>query len=134
MLYITHLYQGDIIRMKSQWITHQGKRIFFCDYRDLDADSFKQEVAEAGKIICQEPEDSVLVLADVSGTTASPETVDALKKGSAQIKKHAHKSAAVGVGYSGARKVLFDLAVKFSGQDVVLFEDIEKAKDWLVQN
>jgi hypothetical protein len=41
-----------------------------------------------------------------------------------------HKTAILGI--TGARRALLDIVVRFSGMQVVPFDDVQKAKDWLV--
>jgi hypothetical protein len=36
------------------------------------------------------------------------------------------------VGLDGIRRVVFEAVTKFSGRNLVVFEDMDKAKDWLV--
>ena len=50
--------------MKSHWITHQGRRIFYADYADFgaDMDALKAELSAVVATITQEPPASVMVL------------------------------------------------------------------------
>jgi hypothetical protein len=124
------IFQG--VGMKSGWIEHKGKNIFFCRFSDMDMEALKIEVSETDKAIAQQPENSVYVLTDISNVPGTPEVVSLFKESTINTKKYVWKSAAVGIGFSGPKKILFDLVMKFSGQNVVLFRDLEAAKDWLV--
>jgi hypothetical protein len=118
--------------MRSEWITHQDKRIFFCHFDNMSAETLRVEVAACDNVICEEPKKSVLILSDTRGTLGTPEVTDIFKKSTSKTRDHVKKSAVVGIGLSGPRKAIFDLVMKFSGQSVVIFEDIQKAKDWLI--
>jgi hypothetical protein len=120
--------------MKSEWITFQGKRIFFCHFDNMDAAALREEVDACDNVLCCEPAKSALVLSDIRGTLGTPEVVSIFKKSTTKTRDHVNKSAVVGIGFSGPRKIMFDLVMKFSGQNVVVFEDIQKAKDWLVKD
>ena len=95
--------------MRSEWISYQGKPIFFCHFDNMDINSLREEVAACDDLICGEPEFSVLVLSDLRGTPGSPETTNIFKKSTAKTRSHIKKSAVVGVGLSGPRKILFDI-------------------------
>ena len=118
--------------MQSEWITHKGKRIFFTNLSGFqsDVEALGAEIAAAGDIICQQPENSVLVLVDIRDTVGTTEAVQLLKASSLGTKKHVRKTATVGV--SGFRKVLLDAINRFSGRNVTLFDDLDAAKDWLI--
>ncbi len=118
--------------MQSEWITHKGKRIFFSNLSGFHTDvaALGAELDGAGDAICQQPENSVLVLVDIQNTVGSTQVVQLLKNSSLRTKKHVRKTATIGV--SGFRKVLLDAINRFSGRNVTLFDDLDAAKDWLV--
>jgi len=59
--------------MKSLWIEHEGKRIFYADYSGFGSDhlALQQEADEAVGVIAGEPDKSVLVLVSFENTDAS---------------------------------------------------------------
>ncbi len=118
--------------MQSEWITHKGKRIFYSNLSGFltDVEALGAEIDAAGAAICQQPENSVLILVDVQGSVGSTEAVQLLKNNSLRTNKHARKTAIIGI--SGFRKVLLDAINRFSGRNVTLFDDLDAAKDWLV--
>jgi hypothetical protein len=119
--------------MKSQWITHRGKQIMHSDYTNFEMDlhGLQAEVNAVDDMICREPDNSVLLLVDVSNTTTTVEVVELFKKSSARTTNHLHKVAVVGL--SGIRRMLLDVISRFSGQQMTIFDNVEAAKDWLVQ-
>jgi hypothetical protein len=97
-------------------------------------EELQREVNYSDQEIASQPEASVMVLTDISKILASPQVVDLFKKSMSFTKKYVKKSAAVGIGFSGPKKVLFDIVLRFSGQSVNLFNDLEEAKNWLVMD
>ena len=120
--------------MKSRWITHKGKRILYCDYTSFapsDFELLKSELEAVESLIYQEPEDSVLGLSDTRGSVATSEAVALFKTSATRTGKYIHKQAVIGI--SGFKRVLFDAVVRISGQNARSFDDIDQAKDWLVE-
>jgi len=118
--------------MKSTWITHNGKKILFADYADFEKEfkKFKAEVDYACSIMVKEPKDSLLLLVNVNGTVGTSEITFYLKDSAIRVKTHVRKTAVIGV--SGVRLALLRSVKFLSGMDIVPFDDIETAKDWLV--
>lgn len=118
--------------MKSTWITHKGKKIFYADYSDFGKDfiKLKAEVIYVNSIMVLEPKESVLLLVNVNGTTGTSEITFYLKDAAIKVKTHVRKAAVIGV--SGVRLALLRSVSYLSGMDIKPFDDIETAKDWLV--
>jgi hypothetical protein len=70
------------------------------------------------------------LLVNVNGTTGTAEITFYLKDAAIQAKAHVRKAAVIGV--SGIRLALLRSVTYLSGMDVVPFDDIETAQDWLV--
>jgi hypothetical protein len=118
--------------MKSHWMTHNGKKVFYADYSNLRLDELKVEVAAVEPVLCSMPKNSVLSLADVRGTYGTREVMDVLKTLTNKTKPHVHKRAVVGV--TGVQTILLKALNSFTGQETVPFNDIESALDWLVKD
>jgi len=118
--------------MKSRLTTHKGEEVFHIDLANyqLDHEGFIKELGAAETITCQQPDDSLLVLTDITGTVVSPEVMRFAKESSGRTMKHVRKTAVVGI--TGMQKFLLGAVSRFSGQRFSVFDDIEKAKDWLV--
>jgi hypothetical protein len=119
--------------MKSHWITHQGRRIFIADYSHFGADmaAALAEVDAADAVICARPEKSVLILVDTRDTVVSTETAAYMKKSTARTEKHIRKMAIIGA--TGVRRIIVSAITKISGQQATVFDDTEKALDWLAK-
>lgn len=118
--------------MRSSWIQHQGKNIFYQDFSKLfyNAAAVKAELEEVQKIVKAEPADSVLILSDLRDTNVGSDLLPIMNAASAATKDHVHKTAVLGV--TGVKRTLADLLSTLTGQPLKYFDDIESAKNWLV--
>ena len=118
--------------MRSEFVTHQNVWIFYCRYDHIDLATLTQEIAEVEGLVHKQPENSMRLLVDVSGTLISPSTLNILTKTSLENKKYFHRTAVLGV--EGVRVQLLDMLVKASGLPVKSFKTEAEAKAWLVQD
>jgi hypothetical protein len=124
--------------MRSHWITYQGKRILYCDYSGYshrDTEKFKAEMDAVVDVIRRQPENSVLTVADVRGSVASPEAVAIVKHAATMTNQYIRRQAVLGV--TGIKKILFDAIIRILNQPARAFgdseEDEEAAKQWVVE-
>lgn len=120
--------------MRSHWMEHKGKRIFYQDFSKLffNATAVKTELDEVQKIVKAEPKDSVLVLTDMRDTNVGSDLLPAMNAASTATKEHVHKTAVLGV--TGVKRKLADLLTSLTGQPLKYFDDIESAKNWLTED
>ncbi len=120
--------------MRSKWIEHKGKKIFYQDFSALffNAQAVKDELAAVQEIVLKEPMDSVLVLSNFKDTDIGTNLMNDLNEASAKTKDHVHKTAVVGV--TGFKRTLGDMLSRLTGQPLKYFAYEEEAKDWLVQD
>ena len=120
--------------MRSNWIEHKGKKIFYQDFSKnfYNSASVKAELAEVQGIIKAQPLHSTLVLSDFRDTNVGSDLLPAMNTASAATKAHVHKTAVLGV--TGMKRKLADLLTLLTGQPLKYFDDIETAKNWLVQD
>ena len=88
-------------------------------------------IEEATKLIREQPPNSVLTLTDVTGAKYNLEVTQAFKE-FAKGNKTFVKAGAV-VGLDALKKIIYNSVMHFSGRNLFAFNDIEKAKDWLVE-
>jgi len=119
--------------MRSNWIQHKGKKIFYQDFSKhfFNSAAVKSELAEVQKIVLAEPKNSVLVLSDMRDTNIGSDLLPAMNAASTATKNHVHKTAVLGV--TGMKRKLADMLTMLTGQPLKYFDDIESAKDWLVE-
>jgi len=92
----------------------------------------KAELAEVQEIIKAQPPNSALVLSDFRDTNVGSDLLPAMNAASAATKAYVHKTAVLGV--TGMKRKLADLVTALTGQPLKYFDDIESAKDWLVED
>ena len=120
--------------MRSQWLDHKGKRIFYQDFSKLffNSAALKNELAEVQEIVKAQPLNSVRVLTDLRDTNIGSDALPAMNAASAATKDHVYKTAVLGV--TGMKRKLADLLTALTGQPLKYFDDIEVAKNWLVED
>ncbi len=119
--------------MKSCWETHNGIRYFHFDLSSygMDDDAVIREIDEADAVIMAESLNSVLVLNDVRYSVGSYRVVRHLQVSADRSTAYIKKAAVIGV--NNAQRVLLEVVNRFAKSPIVAFEDINKAKEWLIQ-
>jgi len=119
--------------MRSQWIEHNGEKIFYQDFSKLfyNSAAIKAELEEVQKVVIAEPANSVLVLTDMRDTNIGSDILPAMNAASSATKDHVRKTAVLGI--TGMKRKLADLLTALTGQPLKYFDDIESAKNWLVE-
>jgi hypothetical protein len=119
--------------MRSDWIEHRGKQILYQDFSKnfFNSAAVKAELDEVQKIVQAEPLNSVLVLSDFRDTNVGSDLLSAMNSASEATKAHVYKTAVLGV--TGMKRKLADLLTALTGQPLKYFDDIEAAKNWLVE-
>ena len=74
----------------------------------------------------------MLVLSDFRDTTIAGDLLSAMNAASRATKAHVRKTAVLGV--TGMKRQFGDLLIKLTGQPLKYFDDVEAAKNWLVQD
>ena len=120
--------------MRSKWIEFKEKRLFFQDFSKLFYNSAAviTELDEVQKIVTSQPKNSVLVLTDMRDTNVGRELLPAMNAASSATKDYVKKTAVLGV--TGIKRRLADLLTALTGQQLKYFDDIEAAKNWLVED
>ena len=120
--------------MRSEWIEHNGKKIFYQDFSKnfYNSAAVKAELTEVQKVVMSQPLDSTLVLSDFRDTNVGSDLLSVMNAASAATKAYVHKTAVLGV--SGMKRKLADLLTAITGQPLKYFDDMESAKNWLVED
>jgi hypothetical protein len=119
--------------MRSKWIDHSGKRILYQDFSKLfyNSTAVKAELEEVKKLVMAEPKNSVRILTDIRDTNVGSDLLPAMNTASAETKDYVMKTAVLGI--TGAKRKIADLLTALTGQPLKYFDDIESAKNWLVE-
>ena len=120
--------------MRSNWIEHQGRKIFYQDFSNhfYHSEVVKAELAEVQKIVLAQPLGSTLILSDFRDTNVGSDLLPAMNAASAATKSYVRKTAVLGV--TGMKRKLADLLTALTGQPLKYFDDIESAKNWLIED
>ncbi len=119
--------------MKSQWIEHQGKRIFYADYAGFGDDSLAlhHEVEAAIEVIAVEPLKSVRVLVNFEGSDPSFANLNVMRRLIPRANRAVIKRALLGLSGT-SRFFITTFANVTGGTPIVAFDSREKALEWLV--
>jgi len=120
--------------MNSKLITHKDQQMIYCEYGGFgnDVAGLEAEVKAVDDWICTQPLNSVLSVANVAGSYPTPAALAVIEKSTTRTKPHIRKQAILGL--TNERSVLAHLVTYISGLDMKLFDDLERAKDWLAEN
>jgi hypothetical protein len=115
---------------RAQFIKHKGKKIFVLDCSNCLPSEVIPLIDECAHEVRTQPEKSVLTLTIATGSRFDLETTNKLKNLTRDNEPYVIKSAIVGI--SGLQEVVLMTVAKFSRREFHIFDDIEKAKDFLV--
>lgn len=119
--------------MKSHWVEHKGKRVFMAEYSNFGMNSaaLQQEVNEILAVLQNQPPNSVLVIANVVGTTASVDNIRVLKNTLQKSNTWVRKRGVIGV--SRIQRYFMDIFNELAGSaHFEIFSTQEEALDWIV--
>jgi len=113
-------------------VFHNGRKIYFSDWTNLKTPEQALKVMnETSDFVVKLGQHDLLEIIDVKGSYATAETLKALKDINNKVKKFSKKKAFVGL--TNAQRVILNTINLFSGTNIVGFDDLESAKDWLVK-
>jgi hypothetical protein len=112
-------------------ITYKGKEISYLDYRGMKLEEILKTIDEASKRALLENKRR-LQLSNLTGVFAVPEFMNKVKEAGKKTKHLTLKSAVVGI--TGAKKLLLNTYITFTGADMKAFDDEESAKEWLIKD
>lgn len=115
-----------------RFVNHKGKNILLLDFSNCTCEEVLRIIEESRKIIEAQPERSLLTLTNVEDAHFDSRVVEAMKDFTVHNKPYVRKGAVVGV--TGLRRIIYDAVMRFSGRNLPSFDDLEKAKDWLVED
>ena len=119
---------GDRVRFS----TIRGQRVLISDFSGITESAvLRREVEKAKRILADEPEDSVLVLVDISGVPYSLENVQILKDAALYNRRFVRARAVLGV--PEIARFSFRAVGQASGRKLESFETVDEALDWLLE-
>lgn len=116
----------------TSWIEHKGKEILYVDYSGLYDDEIANVTLEVNDFLRKLGKHEIHILVDVRNSYANEKmTIDALKKNAITTKKYSKKTAVI--GSAKTQDVILPVFNMFSGSAVKTFNNIQEAKDWLIE-
>jgi hypothetical protein len=115
-----------------RFIVHKGQQILFIDFSNISPDDALNVIAQAKTVIAKQPPASLLTLTNTYNARFNSKIRQAM---TAYVKhnKPFVKAAAV-IGVTGLQEIIFSGILKLTKRKIKLFNDIEQAKDWLIDN
>ncbi len=116
----------------ASFITYKDRQILYNDVSGIrNVEDALVIFDKTEKIAKMQAEKSILLLTNVINTHNNVEATNALKEFSNAVTPYIKASAVVGV--SGIKRIIVQSLMKVSGRKIHLFDTIEEAKDWLVE-
>lgn len=115
-----------------KFIAHRGQAILLIDLSGLTAEQLLLVVDEAQRKIANLPANSVLTLADFTGSHVDKAAATRIKEALAMDRPHVKRSAWVGV--ESLPKVFYENFKSFSRREFPAFKTREEAMEWLVKD
>lgn len=114
-----------------QFITYKNVELLVIDFTSTKSVAeFLNVIDEAKATIVSRPLKSVLTLTDVTNSYFDSDIISAIKEYTAHNKPYIKAGAVVGI--SGARKIIFNSVLFFSGRDnLKMFDTRNHAMEWL---
>jgi hypothetical protein len=129
-------FEGSSLRTPSgeervRFITCKGQQILYVDFSDGTLDDMHAIIEQSATVIRSQPVKSLLLLTNVHDLAFNPASA-------AEMQRYAQGNepfvfAAAVVGLEGLKKIVYQTIRKASGQNMMAFSDIEKAKQWLIE-
>lgn len=113
-----------------RYIEHRGKRILLADVSNCTPEQLSECIDAVPKHVTQQPEHSVLLLADFTGAQFTKESIQKLKIAAAFDQPHVAKAA--WVLSDNLPKVLLESIRTFSAREIPTFSTRDEAMDYLV--
>ena len=113
-----------------KFVEHRGSKILLIDFRDLDSKQVLEVEERVREVVGTRPRDSVLTLADYTGSTIDREVATRIKEVLVFDRPYVKRSAWVGV--EDLPKAFYEGFRMFSRRDFPTFRTREEAMDWLV--
>jgi len=113
-----------------RYIEHKGKRVLLADVSACNEEQLVECIKAVPQYVTKQPEHSVLLLGDFTGTHFSKETIEQLKI--AAVFDRPHIARAAWVLSDNLHKVLMESIRSFSAREIPVFSTREEALDYLV--
>lgn len=114
-----------------RYVEHKGKRILLADVSVCNEEQLIECIHAVPEYVTKQPEHSVLILGDFTGTHFTKETIEQLKIAAVFDRPHVLKAA--WVLSHNLHQVLLDSIRNFSAREIAVFSTREEALDYLAE-
>jgi hypothetical protein len=115
-----------------RFVEHRGKQILLADLSHCTPREVEKIALLVRSYVTNEPQGSVLLLADFTGAAFDRIAIERLKESAVFDRPHLKRSAWVGI--EKLPKVFYEHIKNFSQRDLPAFATREQAMHWLVSN
>ena len=117
---------------RTRFIEHRGRSILLLDYSGIrDVAEALREIEASREVVRAQPPGSLLTLTYVRDARYNTDVVQALKALAEHNRPFVRAGAVVGM--SGIHRAVFSTILLFTRRSLKAFDDMEEAKDWLVE-
>jgi len=113
-----------------RYVEHRGKHVLLADMSACNEEQLAECIKAVPQYVTKQPEHSVLLLGDFTGTHFTKDTIEQLKIAAVFDRPHVAKAA--WVLNDNLHKVLLDSIRAFSAREIRVFATREEALDYLV--
>jgi len=114
-------------------IFHGNKKIWYSDWRNKRTEVESLDVIEETTSFIEKlNEFNLLEIVDVTGSFSPPKVLSALKDSGRRTKKFSKRKAIVGV--TGAKLIILQAVNRFMDGNLMGFEKLEDAKNWVIKD
>ena len=123
---------GSMEKERAYFTDHQGCRILVLDLSRLSAEATPACLQQLRQIVAKQPPvKNVLLLVNVKGNRFNEESVEEMKRVSRANEPWVLATAMVGMSKLGS--IIARQVYRSAGRTYEAFDDVDAAKDWLVQ-
>jgi hypothetical protein len=114
-------------------IEHGGKSIFISVHKGLHGDEIIKNQERMLEMIQNEGIDNALTITDMRGVYVTPQVDKGLRVVGKDLMTLSDKAAIVGMA-TGIKKAIIYTFLKFESKPMNLFDTVEEALEWLVED
>lgn len=111
------------------WIEHDGVKVLYRDYRNLQGEALIAKVREYNQHTQSLKQTDLLMVIDVTDAYVDREGLAAFKQVAAANREKVRKTAVVGL--EGVKKFFLDVVVRFSSATIRSFDSVDESLVWL---
>lgn len=117
----------------TRFIEYRGRKIVMMDFSRVgDTEEALRRIEEARQFVAEQPrEKHLLTLVDATDSPFNRPITDALRKLSAHNRPYVIANATIGA--TGLKKTLLTMISRLTGRNLKAFDDMDAAKDWLIE-